>query len=83
LSSGAWTAIGAIALAIATLATLAVTVVITRQDRRRADTRLNEEVKRNKDQLDKERRLAREREQFAEASLVEVVLAVSQRSMGL
>jgi hypothetical protein len=53
-----------------------------RQDRRRADTQLKEEVKRNKDQLEEERRLAGEREQFAEASSVEVVLAVPQGSIG-
>lgn len=76
MSSGAWTAVGTIALAIVTLATVVVTVGITRQDRGRADKKLAEEVKRNQDRIDDERRVATEREQFAEASLVEVVLAV-------
>ena len=43
MSSGAWTAVGTIFLAVVTLATVVTTLVITMQDRRRSVTALTEE----------------------------------------
>jgi hypothetical protein len=63
VSSGAWTAIGTIALAAVTVVAVITNIVITRQDRRRADRQLAEE-----------RRIAQEREQFAEAYAIQVTL---------
>lgn len=57
------TAVGTIALAAVTLLALIVTIVITVQDRRKAEQRLHDE-----------RQAAQDREQLAEARVVEVIL---------
>jgi hypothetical protein len=57
------TAVGTIALAVVTFLAVIVTIVITVQDRRKADQRLHDE-----------RQDARDREQLAEARVVEVIL---------
>ncbi len=62
IQAATWTAIGTLALAGATLAAIITTIIITAQDRRRADRRLAAE------QHD-----AQEREQLAEAYLVQVL----------
>ena len=61
MNAGDWTAVGTLALAVVTLATLIATVLITMRDRRDADRRLLHQ---------------REQEQEAEAWAVQVVLAV-------
>ena len=71
--AGTWTAAGTVALAVVTLAAVVTTIVITIQDRRRAEVRLREELARSRAEMEEERRIAREREQFAAAYAVQVV----------
>jgi hypothetical protein len=73
VTSADWTAVGTIALAVLTLAAVVTTIVITVQDRRR----FREERGRSDKQIAEERRIAREREQFAEAYAVQVTLVKS------
>lgn len=74
MSATDWTAVGTIALAAATLIAVVTTIIITAQERKRADERLGEERGHSATQLEDERRHAREREQLAEAYKVQVVL---------
>jgi hypothetical protein len=62
VSSGAWTAVGTIALAVVTVAAVITTIVITAQDRSRSGA-----------QLQAEHQAALEREQLTEAYAVQVV----------
>jgi hypothetical protein len=64
-----WTAIGTLALAVMTLAAVIVTIVITAQDRRRADVRVRHE------------RLWSDAEVVAEVDLLLVALAPERRGM--
>ena len=85
MTSGDWTAIGTIALAVATLIAVLTTIVITAQDRRGAaarlaserahsDKQLADERAFSQAQLEEERRIARDREQWSEAYAVQVAL---------
>ncbi len=85
MTSGDWTAIGTIALAVATLLVVLTTIRITAQDRLGAAARLKDERKHSDEQLaterefsraqiEEERRLARDGEQWSEAYEVQVAL---------
>ena len=67
LASGAplwpdeWTGVGTVLLAIVTLGAIISTILITRQDRNRADERLADEQARHQAEVDDERRMAEAR----------------------
>jgi hypothetical protein len=58
---GEWTGVGTVLLAAATLAAIVSTIVITRQDRERADRRFISEQARHEAEVAEERRLAEAR----------------------
>jgi hypothetical protein len=68
-----WTAIGTIALAVLTLAVIIATIVITGQDRRRADKALIAQQEHAEALRREDREHAQEAEQLAEAWAVEVI----------
>jgi hypothetical protein len=76
VSSADWTAVGTIGLAVVTLIAVVTTIIITSQDRERADKQLGGERERS----DNDRCHARDREQLAEAYQVEV--ALGQKAAG-
>jgi hypothetical protein len=71
------TGIGTILLAIATFAAILTTVVITRQDRRIAESHLQRELNHSAAQLQDERDRAREHEQLVNAWAVRVYTAIA------
>lgn len=73
MSPEVWTAIGTIALAVLTLATVITTIIITVQDRRHADMALIAERQRSDNQRREDREERQRTEQLTEAWAVEIL----------